>query len=169
MSLGGGPADELTQTAIADARSAGTLVIIAAGNEDRSPVDFPAREPRAIAVSALGRKGTFPAQSTESGDVASPFGKDKKNFIAAFSNIGPEIDVTGPGVGVVSTVPGGYAPMSGTSMACPAVTGFAARILSGKLPATRDQSRSDAMAQALFVAAKTMGFPLDFQGHGLPQ
>ena len=92
-----------------------------------------------------------------------------KNFIAAFSNIGPEIDVTGPGVGVVSTVPGGYAPMSGTSMACPAVTGFTARILSGQLPTTRDQSRSDAMAQALFLAAKNMGFPLVFQGHGLPQ
>jgi hypothetical protein len=36
-------------------------------------------------------------------------------------------------VGVISTVPDGYAPMSGTSMACPAVTGFAVALLSRNL------------------------------------
>ena len=50
--------------------------------------------------------------------------------IASFSSPGPAAislalkpDVSAPGVEVVSTTPTGYAPMSGTSMATPAVTG----------------------------------------------
>jgi len=171
MSLGGGQPDELTSAAIADARAAGTLVIVAAGNDGRQPVSFPARDSGAIAVSALGRKGTFPAKSTERGDVSGPFGRDRKDFIAAFSNVGPEIDVIGPGVGILSTVPGGYAPMSGTSMACPAVTGVAARLLAGDrriVRMKRDQDRSDAIAKAVFAAARDLGFGPEFQGHGLP-
>ena len=171
MSLGDGEPDPATQAAIADARSAGTLVIVAAGNDNRAPVSFPASDERSVAISALGRKGTFPAGTTESGDVAPPFGKDKKNFIAAFSNVGVEIDLTGPGVGIISTVPGGYGVMSGTSMACPAVTGFAARTLS-RLPDIRklapSQQRSDAMAQALFLSARDLGFQAALEGHGLP-
>ena len=171
MSLGGGEPDPATQAAIADARSAGTLVIVAAGNDSRAPASFPASDERSVAISALGRKGTFPAGTTEGGDVAPPFGKDKKNFIAAFSNVGVEIDLTGPGVGIISTVPGGYGVMSGTSMACPAVTGFAARTLS-RLPDIRklapSQQRSDAMAQALFLSARDLGFQAALEGHGLP-
>jgi subtilisin len=173
MSLGGGPSDDAMSAAIEEARAKGTLVIVAAGNEYHSPVSFPASDPLAIAVSAMGRKGTFPKDSTEAGDVSRPYGKDRKNFIAAFSNIGPELDLTGPGVGVLSTVPGGYAPMSGTSMACPAVTGFAAKMLSmpghrNILNMPRDQARSDAIAQALLQAAKSLGFGPRYEGKGLP-
>jgi subtilisin len=173
MSLGGGDPDEAITSAIADARAMGVAVIIAAGNDDHSPVSFPASDARAIAVSAMGRKGTFPTESTESGDVAKPFATtDAKSFIAAFSNIGPEIDVTGTGVGIVSTVPGGYASMSGTSMACPAVTGFAARLLAKNpqvLKMRRDQARSDAIIQLLLASARLLGFGAEFEGHGLPK
>jgi subtilisin len=173
MSLGGGPSDDAMSAAIEEARVKGSLVIVAAGNEYHSPVSFPASDPLAIAVSAMGRKGTFPKDSTEAGDISRPYGKDRKNFIAAFSNIGPELDLTGPGVGVLSTVPGGYAPMSGTSMACPAVTGFVAKMLSTPthrniLNMPRDQARSDAMAQALLQAAKSLGFGPRYEGKGLP-
>ena len=65
--------------------------------------------------------------------MVAPFGHDPKNYIAAFSNSGVEIDVAAPGAGVVSTVPGGYGVMSGTSMACPAVTGIAPRLFAGTL------------------------------------
>ncbi len=119
----------------------------------------------------MGRKGTFPEGSVEKGDIAAPYGKDKNNFIAAFSNIGLEVDLIAPGVGIISTVPEGYAPMSGTSMACPAVVGFAARLLSKHpdiLSMNRDQARSDAAAQLLLKSTKTLGFGRKYQGNGLP-
>ncbi|HKA09906.1 MAG TPA: S8 family serine peptidase [Candidatus Dormibacteraeota bacterium] len=170
MSLGGGAPDAATIAAIADARAQGSLCIIAAGNDDRRAVSFPASDPLALAVSALGRIGTFPATSVEAGDVEPPFGTDRKNFIAAFSNVGPALDLVGPGVGVMSTIPGGYAPMSGTSMACPAVTGAAAKLLAIRpdlLSMARNQVRSNAIAGALFASAKTLGFQPEFEGHGL--
>jgi subtilisin len=170
MSLGGGPKDEATHSAITDARAAGVLVFAATGNDDRSPVSFPAAESLALAVSAMGRKGTFPAGTTEFGDIAPPAGADKADFIASFSNVGPEVDFTGPGVGVISTVPTDlWAVMDGTSMACPAVTGAAAKLLATQpaiLAMPRDEARSDAMAKAIFDAAVSMGFPPTMQGQG---
>ena len=171
LSLGGGPSDPATVSAIHDARQQGCLVVAAAGNDNRSPVSFPGADPLCIAISALGRKGTFPTGSVDEGDVTSPFGTDPDEYIAAFSNVGPEVNLTGTGVGILSTVPGGYAPMSGTSMACPAVVGFAARLLA-QLPSVlsqpRDEDRSDAIAKALLQSAKDRGFPANLQGNGLP-
>jgi subtilisin len=169
MSLGGGPDDAAVRSAIADARAQGCLVIVANGNDYRDPVSFPASDSLALAVSAMGRLETFPSDSTAMGDIDDPRGKDPKNFVAAFSNIGPETDLIGPGVDIVSTVPGGYAPMSGTSMACPAVTGIAARLLSARpniLAMSRDRDRSDEMAKLLLRTAVKQGFGPDFEGQG---
>jgi subtilisin len=145
MSLGGGATDEATKAAIAEARSSGSVVIVAAGNDDRQPVSFPASDPLSVAVSALGRKGTYPSDAVEIGDVMAPFASsDPDYYITSFSNVGPEISLTGPGDGIISTFPGGYAVMDGTSMATPAVTGVAARILGTRndlLQMPRDPSR----------------------------
>jgi subtilisin family serine protease len=171
LSLGGADRDEATSDALAEARARGSLVIVATGNDDRAPVNWPAADPLAIGVSAMGRKGTFPRSSTQAGDVMAPYGSDRNNFIAAFSNVGPQVDLTGPGVGIVSTVPGGYAALDGTSMACPAVTGLAAKLLSVRgdiLNMSRDQARSDAIAQLLLQAARPLGFGPTYEGHGIP-
>jgi subtilisin len=170
LSLGGGPSDEAIEAAIQYSRAQGSLVIVAAGNDGRQPVSFPASYSLSLAISAMGRKGTFPSGTTQAGDVAAPYGEDRKNFIAAFSNIGPEIDLTAPGVGVISTYPGGYAVLDGTSMACPAATGAAAAILSAHaelLGLPRASDRSEALARAVLGRARPLGFGSLFEGQGL--
>jgi subtilisin len=171
LSLGGGPPDPVLQAAIADARAGGSACIIAAGNNLRGPVSFPASDELAVAVSALGRLGTFPDASAEVDTVVAPFGADEAEFIGDFSNVGPQMDLTAPGVGVISTVPGSYSEISGTSMACPAATGVAARLLASSevLGAARDATRSEAIVSLLLASARDRGFPDPYEGHGLPQ
>lgn len=165
--------DPVVQYAMEDARNAGVLPIAAAGNDGRTAVDFPARDPLCLAVSAFGREGTFPQQSSEGGEILRPpSGHENEDFIAAFSNVGPEVDLVGPGVGVVSTVPGGYGVMSGTSMACPAIVGIAARLLSENRPvldAGRDAKRSADIARMILGSLESLGFPPDYEGGGLPR
>ena len=171
MSLGSqGAVDPATHDAISNARARGTLVFAASGNDDRKPVSAPARDPMALAVTALGRKGTYPPASVEAGDVMGPFGTDQKNYVTSFSNIGPEVDLSAPGDGIISTFPQGYAVLDGTSMACPAAVGVAAQLLAGQakiLAMPRDQARSDAMAKFVLQKAKSRGFPADLQGQGM--
>ena len=131
--------------AIEEAQEAG-VIVVAAGNDGRGPVAFPADLADVVSVSALGRTGTYPPSAAGSAERRGPYGHDGADFIAAFSNVG-DIDVTAPGVAIVSTVPGGYLDLDGTSMACPAVTGTIARIPSGSRR-LRSQPRSPEAAAA---------------------
>jgi subtilisin len=171
MSLGEEGLDEGIVSSIKDAYSAGLICVAANGNDDRGPVNFPASYSLCIAVSAMGRKGCFPAGTVQTGIVKAPYGKDKNNFIADFSNIGPETDLVAPGVGIISTFPADlYAVMDGTSMACPAATGMAARLLSTRpdlLALPRDQARADEIQKFLSTAVKSLGFKANFEGKGM--
>jgi subtilisin len=170
---GTAPDEPLVRVALEDARAAGMLAIAAAGNDFRRGVSFPAADDLCIAVSALGDRTLLLKGSVSASAEKAPAGTNPNEFIGDFSNIGPEIDVTGPGVGVVSTVPQqDFAVMDGTSMACPAVTGVAARLLGGKpaiLGMARDSARATAIANLLLTTAQSRGFTPNLEGRGLPQ
>ncbi len=107
MSLGGSAAPSALETMCNTAWSKGLLLVAAAGNSGpgMGTVNFPAKYGSVIAVSAV----------------------DSANAIANFSSRGPEVELCAPGVNVLSTVPGGgFGTKSGTSMACPHVSGVAA-------------------------------------------
>src|SRR6056297_3847682 len=89
----------------------GGVVIFAAGNDDvsRGASTWPAQYESAIAVA-----------STDHNDVKS-----------YFSNYGSWVDIAAPGSDILSCKPNdSYQTMSGTSMACPHVSGVAALIVS---------------------------------------
>jgi subtilisin family serine protease len=92
---------------------AGGLVIFAAGNGSSSnpQAGYPSSYPGSMAIA-----------STDHNDKKSPF-----------SNFGDWIDLAAPGSSILSTFPldlGNYSLLSGTSMACPQVSGVAALIVS---------------------------------------
>jgi subtilisin len=174
LSLGGGPYDAIVSEAITAARNNGMLVVVAAGNDGRKAVNYPAAYSGALAVSAMGREGTFPTGSLEEADVLRPpiSSIDTNEFIAEFSNAGHQIAVTGPGVGAVSTLPNNnYGPLSGTSMAAPVITGAVACLLSRNATINamaRDRARSDTIEKLLLSNCIRRGFGLTYEGYGLP-
>ena len=173
LSLGSPSPEPLVEEAIKSAFDQGTLCIVAAGNDNRASVSYPAAWDISVAVSSAGRRGTYPPDSNEMLDEVAPYAKANPDvYISAFSNVGPPIDFAGPGEGIVSTLPGGdYGVMSGTSMACPAVTGVACALLSANptiLNMPRDRNRSLAMMLMLNKAARLMGFdPPTLEGAGM--
>lgn len=109
MSWGGSGSSTTAQNIIDWAYNNGTVLIAAAGNDNVSSPFYPANYNHVVAVA-----------STTTGDVKS-----------GFSNYGNWIDVSAPGSGIYSTVPGnGYAIKQGTSMASPMVAGLAGLMLS---------------------------------------
>lgn len=108
MSLGGKEGTPALAKVMEAADKAGVTIVCAAGN-DSGPVNYPAKYPQAIAVSA----------------------SNSSDKLAYFSSRGPEIAFIAPGVNVYSTYKGAaYKTMSGTSMACPHVAGLAALAVS---------------------------------------
>jgi subtilisin len=171
LSLGGGPSDALTDEAIKAARQQGVMCVIAAGN-DGGAVSWPGRHQLALCVSAMGIRGTWPRDATQSGDVTRPYGK-LDSFMARFSNRGIAVDLTGPGVGIVSTMPNDrYGVMDGTSMATPVVCGAIARALAADAAVRtmpRDGARADAIEGLARRLGRNLGFAATLQGNGLPR
>ena len=149
----------------------GMVVVAAIGNDGNEHIGIssPAAADNVIAVGALDDQ-----DSVDRND----------DWIADFSNSGPreddgdsddldelKPDVTAPGVGIQSAnsyngnlailKAGGYASLSGTSMACPHVAGTAALELQQNLLSP------DALKAELKSKAENIGLPSDQQGAGL--
>lgn len=148
MSLGGPGYSQAFQNAINGAHGSGVLIIAAAGNEgdsDTSTVEtsYPAAYDNVVAVAAT----------------------DADDNLAWFSNSGNYVDIAAPGVNIRSTWNDGlYNTISGTSMACPHVTGVAALVLANNLSLSPDEVSSILTGTATDLG--TAGFDMGY-GYGL--
>lgn len=117
------PTRDIVALALDAAAAMGVVPVVAAGNDfddfGRGSLASPGTSASAITVAAA---------TTGEGEPESA--------LASFSSSGPtpislrlKPDVSAPGVGILSSVPGGWETMSGTSMASPQVAGAAALLL----------------------------------------
>jgi subtilisin len=175
MSLGAGGTSQIMLEKLAQARQQGVACIVAAGNSGNA-VQFPGLSPDVLTVAAVGRNGHFPEDSYHAQQRRPGGTVDQGFFAAKFSCHGPEIDVCGPGVAIVSSVPSnGFAAWDGTSMATPHIAGLAALVLAHhpdfQTPALR--LRTTARVDRLFEILKSSAEPLALgdpsrTGAGLP-
>lgn len=146
MSLGDSGIDPNLETMCNLAWNKGVLIVSAAGNNGKEVV-APAKFSSAIAVSAI----------------------DKNNQIYINSSRGPKIELCAPGVRIVSTLPGNkYGLFSGTSFACPHVTGTAGLCISSHRWPPLDFKQNSAIRRLLISTADkiTDSFRNDFFGFG---
>ncbi len=126
-SFGGSGFDSAFRTEIADAGTAGIVLVAAAGNDDVDNDTTP----------------TYPA-SYDLGTVISVAAIHQGSARSGFSNFGPtSVDLGAPGTGIYSTLPNGaYGFLSGTSMATPHVTGAVALVAAANPSLTASQLRA---------------------------
>ena len=121
----------------------GVTVVAAAGNDGSDAAGFvPAAYDEAIAVSAF---TDFDGQRSSAGCQSdfSDYGYQCDDTLADFSNYGSVVDVTAPGVHVLSDwIDGGLKTISGSSMAAPHVAGAAALVLGANPSLTPAQVRA---------------------------
>jgi subtilisin len=134
---------DVLHKAVCGAVAKGVVVVVAAGNSASDAANYaPAAYDEVLTVSAISDANGAPGER----------GKGKKvnpDTFAGFSNFGPDVDIAGPGVGILSTYKdGAYATLSGTSMATPHVTGAVALFVSQNGAAT-DANGVAAIRQAI--------------------
>lgn len=148
MSLGGSGYSSVANDAYKRAYDAGTLIIAAAGNDGNNEYSYPASYKYVISVAAV----------------------NSNRNAASWSQWNDQVEISGPGVGVKSTVSdkGGkgfnYASYSGTSMATPHVAGVATLVWSYFPECSNHQIRQALLMSA--VDAGTNGCDTKY-GHGI--
>jgi len=132
-SWGGGGTSQALSDAISAANSRGHIFVAAAGNSGRNNDTTP----------------TYPANYNLPNIIAVA-ASTASDGLASFSNFGARsVHVAAPGQGIFSTVPnGGYASLSGTSMAAPVVTGVVALMIASNPNIGVAQVRANLMSTA---------------------
>lgn len=130
MSLGSPEPSPGLQRAVDYALRRQVVVVAAAGNDGpaQNTIGYPAAFPGVIAVAA----------------------SDERDHVASFSSRGRGVTFIAPGARILSTVPGGYMFLDGTSMATPHVAALAA------LAIERGASGPAGVASALARASKKL-------------
>ncbi len=118
ISYGGGANIPVLHDAVNYAWSKGAVIVASAGNASSSSLSYPAAYVNVIAVSAI----------------------DQDNKPANFTDYGTWIDVSAPGVGIITTgLHGKYASGSGTSFSAAIIAGLAGLIYSANPNLTNTQ------------------------------
>jgi subtilisin family serine protease len=94
MSLGGVSRSRAEEAAFDRANANGVLSVAAAGNDRNKKLSYPASYPSVVSVAAVDRHGV----------------------IADFSQYNAQVELAGPGVNVLSTVPMGTAPIASVTV-----------------------------------------------------
>jgi subtilisin/minor extracellular protease Epr len=111
---------------INQAYNQGIILVGSAGNDGNSSgtgdnIIYPARYENVITVSATNEEDQRPT----------------------FSSTGPAVELTAPGVNIISTFIDGYATLAGTSMSCAHVSGSIALLLNSDVPPDYDANTNE--------------------------
>ncbi len=137
---------DILHAAICRLVASGVTVVAAAANDSGSAAArVPAAYNEVITVSALADTDGKPGGL--GGHRCYSWGSyDLDDTFADFSNYGSDVDLIAPGKCIWSTVPSGYAYLSGTSMAAPHVTGAVALLKASRPGLTPAEVREALLA-----------------------
>lgn len=136
-SWGGGPYSQVDKEIVDYATGLGSIVVAAAGNGNTSELHYPSSYPGVVSVAAVNADDTR----------------------ANFSHYGLAIDVSAPGVGILSTITNSnYASWNGTSMATPMVAGLMGLVKSYNPDWSNDEILIQVMGTADDISSLNPGY-----------